>query len=73
MFVFSGCATDLKRTGQTGQTITKKQTTYLLHEGVTSKYTGTWKMATKKAREKFMAAIVPMRIEKSISAAHFNM
>jgi len=75
--MLSRCTTRLARTGQTGQTgqtgITKKWTTHLLHEGFTNKYTGTWNMATKKAREKFMAAIVPMRTQKSITAAHLSM
>ena len=75
--MLSGCATHVGRTGQTGQTgktgTTKKLTTHLLHDGVTNKYTGTWNMATKKAREKFMAAIVPMTTEKSMSAAHLSM
>lgn len=47
-------------------------TTNLLPQGATNRYTGTWNMLTKKAREKFMAAIAPMRTEKSIKAPHLS-
>ena len=47
--------------------------TYLLGVGVTNKYTGTWNTATKKAREKFIAAMAPKRTENRINAPHLSM
>lgn len=47
--------------------------TYLLGVGVTNKYTGTWNIATKKAREKFIAAMAPKRTENRINAPHLSM